>query len=313
MASRSFPLVRGRKMRVTRLDGCGRPQYGDCNQVVTEGFISVGLTANINEGEEITVQNANGKTCVQDAPCAEFTGYTAELTFCDVDPELFAMLSGQEQVLDADGDTVGFRMNQDRSGCDYGFALEVWAGVPGQACGDAADAQGAYGYILLPFMQGGVLGDFTIENAAINFSITGAGSKAGSTWGMGPYDVALQSNGKPGPLLKPIARGDHLHVQYTEVAPPDDTGGCFPVMDPTHTAVTDFTATPSDLVVTVAPTPNSPDATQEPFAVVWGDGSYSYITTTDPITHTYAVAGTYKVSVSRGGATITKDVTVTSP
>lgn len=313
MASRTFPLVRGRKMRVTRLDGCGRPQFGDCNQVVTEGFISVGLSANINEGEEITVQNANGKTCVQDTPCAEFTGYSAELTFCDVDPELFAMLSGQDQVLDADNDTVGFRMNQDKSGCDSGFALEVWAGVPGQVCSDDPNAQGAYGYILLPFMQGGVLGDFTIENAAINFSITGAGSKAGSTWGMGPYPVTMQSSGQPGPLLKPIAAGDHLHVQYTEVEPPDATGGCFPVMDPTHTAPTDFTITDTNLKITVAPTPAQPAATQEPFLVEWGDGTHTLFTTAAAMEHTYKAAGTYHVAVTRGGATIKKDITVSGP
>jgi hypothetical protein len=313
MASRTFPLVRGRKMRVTRLDGCGRPQYGDCNQVVTEGFVSVGLTANVTEGESITVTNANGKTCVSDTPCAEFNGYSAELTFCNVDPELFAMLSGQEQVIDANGDVVGFRMSQDKSGCDYGFALEVWAGVPGQVCSNDPNAQGAYGYILLPFMQGGVLGDFTIENAAINFSITGAGSKAGSTWGVGPYDVTMQANNQPGPLLKPIARGDHLHVQYTEVAPPDDTDGCFPVLNPEHTAITDFTATPAGLTVTVAPTPSTPSPTTEPLVVLWGDGSHTFVNTAGPITHAYSAAGTYKVTVQRGRSSVTKDVTVATP
>jgi hypothetical protein len=75
MSTRRFPLVRGRKMRVTRLDGCGRPMYGDCASVVSEGFISVALTANTNEGEAINVTNAAGKTCVSDTPCTEFTGY----------------------------------------------------------------------------------------------------------------------------------------------------------------------------------------------------------------------------------------------
>lgn len=314
MASRTFPLVRGRKMRVTRLDGCGRPQYGDCNQVVTEGFISAGLTANINEPEEITVTNANGQTCVRDAGCAEFTGYGIELSFCEVDPDLFAMLSGQDTVLDQNGQIVGFRMNKDRKACDAGVAIELWAGVPGEQC-DAqslADSEGNFGYILLPFVQGGVLGDFTIENAAITFSVTGAATKGGSTWGMGPYNVVLNTSNQPGPLLKPIDSGDHLHVQYTQVTPPDNTDGCFPVMDPTHTAVTDFTPTEVGLKATVSPSPSSPDATQEPFLVMWGDGAHSYVKTVDPIEHTYAAAGTYKVSVTRGGATISKDVTVTS-
>ena len=69
---KSFPLVRGRTMRVTKTDGCCAPAYGPDNQVVTDGFVSVALTANITDAEEITVVNANGKTCVRDPGCAEF-------------------------------------------------------------------------------------------------------------------------------------------------------------------------------------------------------------------------------------------------
>jgi len=69
----------------------------------------------------------------------------------------------------------------------------------------------------VPFVQGGTLGDFTIENAAVNFTITGAQTKTGSGWDVGPYNI----QGSPAaPLLTPILKGDHLHVQYTTVAPP---------------------------------------------------------------------------------------------
>jgi len=82
----------------------------------------------IVERPDPTIRGNYVKVKIHSQPmCAEFNGYSAELTFCDVDPELFAMLSGQEQVVDANGDVVGFRMSEERSGCDYGFALEVWA------------------------------------------------------------------------------------------------------------------------------------------------------------------------------------------
>ena len=91
---RSFPLVRGRTMRVTRMDGCCRPLGGPDSQVVTDGFVSVALTANITQPEEITVINANGQTCVRDPGCPEFNGYGVELTFCEVNPCLFSMVTG---------------------------------------------------------------------------------------------------------------------------------------------------------------------------------------------------------------------------
>src|SRR5262245_53303318 len=108
---KSFPLVRGRKMRVTAVDGCCAPLFGDDNMVVTEGFVSVALTATINTPDEITVTNANGKTCVRDTACPEFQGYGVEITFCDVNPCLFSLVTGQPSVVDANGDVIGFRMN----------------------------------------------------------------------------------------------------------------------------------------------------------------------------------------------------------
>lgn len=186
MGNICYPIVRGRRLRATRLDGCGNPVLGPDSTVVTKGFISVALTANIEEGEEINVTNANGDVCVLDTPCPKFLNYSVEINFCDVNPALFNLMSGQPLVTNGT-DTVGFRMNSEISVCDSGFALELWTGVPTEACAPGVSA--SYGYLLLPFIQGGVLGDFTVENAAINFTLTGARTKKGSGWGVGPYNV----------------------------------------------------------------------------------------------------------------------------
>jgi hypothetical protein len=230
----SFPLVRGHAMRVTALDGCGLPDYGADNMAVSEGFVSVALTANVNEPEEIVVTNANGKTCVRDTGSPEFQGYTAEITFCDVTPCLFSLITGQPVVLDAAGEAAGFRMNSSINLTGKAFGLEVWMGVPGVACsGDA----GSYGYLLLPFLTGGVVGDFTIENAAITFTITGAITKEGNNWDVGPYNVTMDVTGLiPSPLPDPLDPDDHLYVIYTEVAPPAPTDGCAALVDPSPSA-----------------------------------------------------------------------------
>lgn len=218
MSNICYPILRGRRLRATRLDGCGNPVLGPDSTVVTKGFISVALTANIEEGEEISITNANGDVCVLDTPCPKLKNYSVEATFCDVNPILFNLMSGQPLVMNGT-DTVGFRMNSEVDTCASGFALELWTGIASETC-DPGSGQ-SYGYLLLPFLQGGILGDFTVENAGINFVLTGATTKKGSGWGVGPYDVVMDS-GTPGPLATAITTGDHLHLERTTVAPPED-------------------------------------------------------------------------------------------
>ena len=219
-----FSLVRGRVLRATRLDGCGRVALGSRATVVSEGFISVGLTANNEEGETISVTNAAGNLCILDEPAPKFTGYTLEIAFCGVQPELFTLMTGQPLVLNAAGtEAVGFRVNSKIKADDSGFALEMWSNVPVAACDESGGA--SYGYFLIPFIQGGTLGDVTVENGAINFTLSGASSKDGSEWGVGPYDVVRDEGGQPGPLNEPIDSGDHLNLEVTTVAPPEPSEG----------------------------------------------------------------------------------------
>jgi hypothetical protein len=217
MANVCYPMVRGRRLRATRLDGCGNPVLGPDSVVVTKGFISVGLTANIEEGEAINVTNANGEVCVLDQPAPKFNNYSVEISFCDVNPALFALMSGMPTVLNGT-DVVGFDVDSEVNADDSGFALELWTGVPTEACEPGAGQ--SYGYMLLPFVKGGVLGDFTVENAAINFTLTGATTKKGSGWGVGPYDVQNVA-GVPGPLSTPVNVGTHLRTFRTTLAPPE--------------------------------------------------------------------------------------------
>ena len=294
--SRCFSPVRGRAMRITKLDGCGRPIYGDGSVGVSDGFVSVAFTANTDDGEEINVTNAAGKTCVREVPCPTFLGYGVEIEFCSADPALFAILTGQEPVLDAEGVAVGFRVNSDISACNSGFALEVWTGVPGVACDTdtAADADPG-GYLLLPYLQGGIFGDFTVENDAISFTVTGAQTKTGSGWGTGPYDVVRYAD-VPGPLTSPITSGDHLHVQYTDVAPPPAFCGTQPLLDPSAPALTGVTATATGKSVEFTAVP----AGSDPWYVDFGDGTWDYSADGAVLTHEYDTAGTYKAVGYRG-------------
>jgi hypothetical protein len=210
-------------LRATRLDGCGNVKLGPSSKVVTEGIITVGLTANNEEGETISQTNAAGKNCILDEPIPKFLNFTVEVTMCGVHPDLFHLLTGQPVVLNAAGDeAIGFGVDDDIDLENSGVALELWSNVPADSCeGGAA----LFGYVLLPFLKGGTIGDLTWENAAINFVVTGAKTKKGNGWGVGPYDVELDETDEPGPLNVAIPTSRHMHTIKTSVPPPEETDG----------------------------------------------------------------------------------------
>src|SRR5687768_8542909 len=241
-ATKCLSLVKGRRIRVTSLDSCGRPIYGDDSQVVSKGFISVGFTANTTESDEINVTNAAGEVCVYEAAVTSLVGYGIEVAFCEVDPELFALVTGQPVVFAADGTTViGFDVDTKIGLENSNFALELWAGAPtGDSC--AEGAQGSYGYLLLPFLTGGILGDFTVENDSVTFTLTGANTKEGNSWGVGPYNVMLGGSSTPAPMATPVSTSTALRTMIVDVAPPQDECGARPLLDPALPAITSITA-----------------------------------------------------------------------
>ena len=220
----NFPIVRGKMLRVTRLDDCGNPPdpQDECALVVTKGFISVGLSSDTEDGTDITQQNADGDLCVVDKSRDQFKRWDVEAEFCDVDPSLLSLVSNVNLETDWDDNVVGVRSYQ---GAPQGaFALEVWAGVPGADCIPGEPSR--YGYLLLPFVIPGVLGDITIENDAATFTIGGHTRGAGG-WGVGPYDVVpTDAENTAGPLSTPLDSVEHHLMRFTTIAPPEAEEGC---------------------------------------------------------------------------------------
>jgi hypothetical protein len=306
--TKCLSLVKGRRIRVTRLDNCGRPVYGDDSQVVSKGFISVGFTANTTESDEINVTNASGEVCVFEAAVTSLTGYGVEIAFCEVDPELFALVTGQPVVIGADGTTVvGFDVDTQISLDNSNFALELWAGSPaGDAC-STAGATGSYGYLLLPFLSGGILGDFTVENGAITFTLTGANTKEGNAWGVGPYDdIMLDATPEPGPMTTPVSTSVALRTMIVDLAPPEAECGARPLLDPSITPLTSIASVPGPaLSVAFTATPVS----TTPVWYDFGDGTWDYVDAPGATDHTYKAAGTYTVKASTNGEWVETTVT----
>lgn len=305
MQSKRVSFLRGRRMRATLLDGAGRPIVGDSSVVTTKGFITLGMTANTEEGEGINVTNAAGETCITEAGTPTFNGVGVEAEFCDVDFALFEILTGQTVVLDEDGRAVGITESTDVDLSDVSFALEVWMGATTSE-EPSVGSQGHFGYVLMPRLGGGVLGDITIENAAITFTISGMATRNGAAWGSGPYNVELVG-GVPAPLRVPMRSADHRRIQIVEVAPPEVYSGATPLLDRTDPDVTSLTTTPTGLSVSIAPVPAGTD----PMWYDFGDGTWDY-TANGSYVHVYDAAGTYTIVGHRGKSTVTKNVTVTA-
>lgn len=309
MPTKCLSLVRGRRVRLTRLDGCGHPVYGECSTVVTKGFISVAFTANTTESDEINVTNAAGETCVYEPAETSLAGYSVEIQFCEVDPDLFALVTNQPTVTDSMDNVIGFDIDTSTSLDSGGFALELWAGsAAGDAC-DSGGSEGSYGYLLLPFIRGGIVGDFTVENGAVTFTITGGATRNGNSWGVGPYDdIQLDGTGNPGPMLSPIGTNVALRTILTDVAPPEAACGCRPLMDPSLRTVAmimpDLTDSPT-VTFELTPTPEGP---------VWvdfGDGTWDYVQPQDEIVHLYSKSGDYLVRATENGVWTEAPITIT--
>lgn len=308
--TKTLSPVRGRRYRVTRLDSCGNPVFGDDGQVVTSGVVSAAFTATTTSTDEIRVTNSNGDTCVFEPAVTSLEGFSAEIQFCGMDPDMFEMLTGMPVIYDFDGAAVGVAVDVGISLEDFAFGLEIWTGLAGDdACGQVGDVE--YGYILTPYMKGGHLNDFTVENGAINFTVSDASSRQGGGWGAGPYGVVVGAGDLPSELLVPLTSTQVLVLMLTKVAPPAASIGGRPLLDSSWDVQTGVTATHTGLEADFTITPGVGDGQGAYYD--FGDDTWDYVTTDNgDTTHTYAAAGTYHVSVLVGGfAPVTVSVTVT--
>jgi hypothetical protein len=219
---------RGVTMRLTRLDVCGVPVVGACTTVVSSGFVSVEVSPQYIDPTEIEQLNANGEACVIDQTCPQFKWDELEMVFCNVNPNIWNIITGDALVLNDNtptADTVGFRQSgQDL--CTANFALEIWTQKPGQPCTDPDMKE--YGYWLFPFVVQGTVGDWTFENDALTLTLN-ARTSGGSGWGTGPATYLVRRDAvtdTPEVLLTAIGPNDHMHHEVVTVAPPTPACDC---------------------------------------------------------------------------------------
>ncbi len=233
-----FPVVKGIRLRATKVNSCGLPIAGNSNYVVTDGFVTLTLSPVLQEAEELEQKNAEGRTCVIDRTPPERKYYNVSLVLCQVNTCLISLFNGWEQESDWDGNAVGFR-DQKTVESDYGVALELWSGgkadddcpVPdNDDIFDSPTSGKSYGY-LLTFGTEFVMGDLEIGASVSNFTLNGI-TFDGPQWGTGPWNVVdTDGTGTAGRLLTPVGKNQQFLMQRTPIAPPEITPGaeCCPL------------------------------------------------------------------------------------
>lgn len=220
--------IQGTTMRVQAVDSCGTPKVGSCVSAVSTGFVSVEMQDQVENGQEIVVTNAAGLLCVNEKSLKQLKWIEVTITFCNVDPELFNLVTGSTLVLNdaASPSAVGFQTRTSNYATGS-FALEVWTNMSQAQCVTVGTfSLVPYGYFLLPNIVEGTVQDLKIENGAVSFSVQGR-TKQGTNWGTGPKNVlANMTTGASEKLLVALPNDTHRHLQWTYLAPPAASCGC---------------------------------------------------------------------------------------
>lgn len=223
MTTYELKPIKGEVMRITKLDACGSPVVGPKSQLVSDGFVSVEGTAEIEDAQEYKLKGANDRFVFNSRGNPLLKWWNLTINFARVSPDAYNMTTGAPlEMNDAPvPEAVGFRV---REGVSAQFALEIWTSLEGLPCINGVQS---YGYLLLPWVCDAMPGDWTIQNDTITFPLKQARTKKASGWGVGPYNVInkLSAPTGPSPLLVPIDPLDHMLFELTTLAPPAPTGG----------------------------------------------------------------------------------------
>lgn len=204
-------------IRLTRLDECGTPIAGAENGIVFDCIASISMSPQYDERDEILYRGARGNVCARKPACSILTSIETTLTVQAISPEFIELMTGSPVVLGSTGDPIGW--DDCQLDCNRSVALEWWAETIGGECEPGSPVPYLYG--VLPWLQGGVIGDIEIGSEAVELEYT-ATTRNNGNWGTGPANYLVQQDTPAGPatdLSTPL--GDTCHRRIiTTLAPP---------------------------------------------------------------------------------------------
>lgn len=224
-------LIRGRTARFTLLDQCGAfIATPTKTSYVTDGFITVKTTKNMDHGTDINLRGANDVVQVFQPGQASLLNMSIDIELIKVSPSVLTMLGGpgDPSVVDWQTTIVGW---EEKAGVllTQNFGMEIWTATAGAAC---VAGGSIYGYMLYP-----LIGQGWIEFADItpsNISVTVHGLSFGNpNWLRGPstyLPVAADAINTPAKLLVNVDPNAHRHFELTPIPPPPNTPAGGPIV-----------------------------------------------------------------------------------
>lgn len=220
MSTHCFTPILGKRIRITRLDSCGRfPAAATADSfIVTDGFITVSISTEVEDGTEIIQKNAAGALCVNERFSNTFKRLNLEIEMCGVNPGVLSLTTNAKLYEDYAGDNAGFTMAE--GPIEKWFGFELWTGLSGLPCSDDT-TEVPSGYMVLPFVAAGTINNLEIggENA-INVSMTGAYTKGSNNWGVGLFDTVYNESSAAAKLPTALDPLDHFLLMDTGLAFP---------------------------------------------------------------------------------------------
>lgn len=258
MATKKLKSIKGRRLRLTRLDECGAPDLtSPCGVIVTDGFVSVTISNEVEAGEEYTQKNAWGDFCIAEKDGDRVKWANVSISLCEVDPEILDMVGGANPVTDGQ-DTIGATFGREPN--PNTFAVEVWTKKAGtDACGEGGGAP-EWGYFIVPQVRNGILdGDVVIENGPLTLGLKGEGVGANESWGPGPH------GDNPMKAVAGFPEGDIYGMVITDVQPPELTEGCVQIGQSGRATASPGDTFPADPDITASDATNAGKLTGEGF------------------------------------------------
>jgi hypothetical protein len=295
MPSECHSMVRAPAARVTRLGACGALPDEDsdgCDFATTDSFVEITLNKVFQERQDALQTNANGDLCVDVPKSQRLRWYDVTITFCKVDPELINIVAAEPLILNDATTPVAVGWYTVPESIDAAnFALEFWVGTDDEECDTPM-----WGYGWLPRIEQGVIGNITISNGVVTFTVNGI-ARRGNQWGTGPYNVLINETGAnaglPGPLLEAMPTRALKGFIWTALPPPEGACGCQDM-----TPLLEVAPLLGGIAVQrVATFPLLNDEPLLPAIIDWGDGTADQVVTSGTsANHTYAAPGSYTVT-----------------
>lgn len=221
MAATCVTPIKASVIRLIKLDSCGVPVTGASSSVVTfNGFVSVAVTPDYEEGQEFIQKRADGSLCVSDKDPNELKRVSLDVEVCTLDPDLQVIASGERLLTDgapATGTGVAYGEGQ----LTARFSLELWQPIAGaNACSPGGVQQ--YVYWLFGNVGNTMIGDFTFENDVFTYSFSAETKRWSTLWPLriGSLATGLGTN--------TLLSDEHFLWNITTTPPP--TAGCGAVL-----------------------------------------------------------------------------------